>query len=423
MADDSVGGQRLSPNLIAGLILAVFAIVVLLWQQPWHHDPEPASVAAPSNSTVAANAIAAQIKQLSDATTRDEFVTAAGDSDAGYDWAQQTYDNITALGATDIHMSFLSGGDAGVRAGGGTEATVTVSWRPGPESGLSEVQTQDSTVTFEMDPLDNGAYAVHDVLHAKGAMPLWLAGSVDVVSNDGATVISLDGGNTRQPIADEADKAHQAVRQVVTSATARLVVISPHTQDQAAELIDQQPEAISQLAAVTTTLDGTTNADSALMIVLNPSVFDTMDDRAAQIVMSHEATHMMTKAANSGLETWVSEGFADYVALHDDTAPLSVSAGQILRTVKADGVPKALPTSADFGAQQHGLGGTYESAWMIFRMLGEDYGDAAILTFYNDALRGDSTEKAAEDAFGISVGEITVKWQNYLEVKSASITS
>lgn len=422
MADDSVGRRSLSPNLIAGLVLAVFAIALVLWQQPWQHGREAVPAAVPSNSTVAANSIAAQIHDLARAKTRDDFVAAAGDSEAGRAWAGQTYDNITALGATDIALTFVSGGGVAVRTGG-TEATVSVSWRPGPESGLSEVQTQESLVTFQLDRLAGDAFAVRGVVHDQGPMPLWLAGSLDVQRSEGATVISVDGGNTDKPISDAAEKAHQTVRKVVTSAIARLVVISPHTQDQAAELIDQKPQAISQLAAVTTTLDGSTQADAATMIMLNPAVFATMDDRAAQIVMSHEATHMMTKAGNSGLETWVSEGFADYVALHDDTAPLSVSAGQILRSVKADGVPKALPTSADFGAQQHGLGGTYESAWMIFRMLGATYGDEAVLSFYNEALRGDSTAKAAQTAFGLSIAQITTAWQNYLEVKSASITS
>lgn len=398
-------------------------MALIVWQQPWHHDVAPSKPVAPADSTTAANAIAAQVHRLAEATSRSAFVSAAGDSAAGRAWAGQTYDNITALGATDIAMAFISGGEPGVRPDGGTEATVTVSWRPGPESGLSQVRTQDSTVTFAFDRLAATKYAVHDVRHDQGAMPLWLAGKLDVARGEGATVISVDGGNTAQPIARDAERAHRAVSTVVTSATERLVVISPHTQRQAAELVDQSPADLDQIAAVTTTLDGSAKASSATMIMLNPAVFSTMDARAAQIVMSHEATHMMTKAAASGLETWVSEGFADYVALHSDLAPLSVSAGQILRSVKKDGVPRALPTSADFGATQHGLGSTYESAWMIFRMLGATYGDRAVLTFYEDALGGDSTEKAARAAFGLSIAEVTAKWQRYLEVKSASITS
>ena len=423
MADDSVGRHRLSPNLIAGIILAVFAIALVVWQQPWHNDAAPHHSGTLSDSTAAANAIADQIQRLAGATSRDEFVNAAGDSAAGRSWASRTYDNLTALGATDISMNFISGGAPDVRPNGGTQATVRVSWRPGAASGLARVATQDSTVTFELDRLAATTFAVHDVVPDSGTLPLWLAGRLDIVRSEGATVISIDGGNAGQPIAEESERAHTAVSKVVTSATRRLVVISPRTEEQAAELLDQSASAISQIAAVTTTLDGSSTAKSATMIVLNPTVFNTMDARAAQVVMSHEATHLMTDAATSGAETWVVEGFADYVALHDDKASLSVSAGQILRSVKKDGAPSHLPTSADFGTTQHGLGATYESAWMIFRMLGATYGDEAVLTFYNDVLHGTTTGKAAQSAFGLSIGQITSKWRAYLLVKSASITS
>ena len=84
----------------------------------------------------------------------------------------------------------------------------------------------------------------------------------------------------------------------------------------------------------------------------------------------------------------MAEGFADYVALHDDKAPLSVSAGQILRKVKADGAPKALPSPEDFDGGEHGLGAVYEAAWMVFRMLGEQYGDAACAGSTRDVMSG-----------------------------------
>ena len=104
-----------------------------------------------------------------------------------------------------------------------------------------------------------------------------------------------------------------------------------------------------------------------------------MDARAAQVVVSHEATHLLTGALGTDGEEWVAEGFADFVALHDDDAPLSLSAGQVLRQVKKDGAPKALPSPSDFGQGEPRLGAVYESAWMVFRMLGERHSDAAIL--------------------------------------------
>lgn len=419
MADDSAGRRRLSPNLIAGAILAVLAMALVLWQQPWNTDAAPE---APTISADAGVAIAAQIRTLGNARSESEFIAAAGDSEAARDWAKETYANIGLIGATDIRMRFVKGGKNAARADGATEATVEVSWRPGPETGLAEQQTKQADTTFVLDPLANDTFAIRDAARGTDALPLWLAGKLETTRAKGTTVIAVDGGDTAKPIADEAESAYAAVSKVVTGAKSRLVVISPHTQAQAAELLDQSTASIEQIAAVTTTLDASNSAKAPVVVILNPAVFATMDARAAQVVMSHEATHLMTDAATADIETWVVEGFADFAALHDDKAPLSVSAGQILRSVKKDGPPDHLPTAGDFGTIQHGLGGTYESAWMIFRMLGERFGDDDILRFYNAVLDGTPTAEAAESTFGLSVAEITRDWRAYL-VKSASITS
>jgi len=391
----------------------------VLWQQPWKTDSAPEK---PRISADAGLVIAAQVRALGNARSESEFIKAAGDSKAARDWAKETYANIGLLGATGIRLRFVRGGASGVRADGATEATVEVSWRPGLQTGLVERQTKQAEATFVLDPVKDDSFAIRDTVRGSGALPLWLAGKLEATKTDGTTVISIDGGDTAKPIVDEAEAAHGAVSKVVTGSKARLVVVSPHTQSQAAELLDQSTASIKQIAAVTTTLDGSDSAKAAVVVILNPAVFATMDMRAAQVVMSHEATHLMTDAATADVETWVAEGFADFVALHDDKAPLSVSAGQILRSVKKDGPPDQLPTAGDFGTIQHGLGGTYESAWMIFRMLGERFSDDDILQFYKAVLEGTPTAAATESTFGLSVADITRDWRAYL-VKSASITS
>ena len=148
-----------------------------------------------------------------------------------------------------------------------------------------------------------------------------------------------------------------------------------------------------------------------------------MDARAAQVVISHEATHLLTGAVGSDIETWVAEGFADFVALHDDDAPLSVSAGQMLRKVKDDGAPKALPSAERLRRVEHGLGAVYESAWLVFRMLGEQHSDDGIVRFYVDvggAARTSTTPCDGRSA--LSVAELTAQWRDYL-TKSASTVS
>lgn len=419
MADRPVGGRRLSPNLIAGAVLAIIATTFLVWQRPWQSAPavQPRSIASD-----ASDVFAAQFRALQTARTQAQFSAAAGDSTAAQAWAAKTYASLQALGGTDVRLRFISGGLAGVRTDRATEATVEVSWKPGAASGMTPVQSRAANVTFVLDPVSRGRFAIRSAVRNDGAMPLWLLGAVSVAKDKGTTIISIDGGAGDQ-IAAEAEHARAAVRDVVKGATGRLVVISPHSEEQSAALLDQPTASIKQIAAVTTTIDGNSRTKTMPVIVINPAVYTPMDARAAQIVMSHEATHAMTKAAGSAIETWVAEGFADYVALHADTAPLAVSAGQVLRAVKTDGAPRQLPTAADFGSQQHGLGATYESAWLIFRMLGADYGDAKVLTFYDTVLGGQSVEKAANVAFGLNTSQLTRKWRAYLAVKSASITS
>ena len=119
---------------------------------------------------------------------------------------------------------------------------------------------------------------------------------------------------------------------------------------------------------------------------------------------------------------WVAEGYADFVALHDDRAPLSVSAGQILAQVRAGGPPKALPSNKDFDETSHGLGAMYESAWMAFRFLAGQFGDAAVTGFYQDVVSGATVDEAALRRFGWSRAQVTAGWQAYL-TKSASTTS
>ena len=178
---------------------------------------------------------------------------------------------------------------------------------------------------------------------------------------------------------------------------------------------------IAPIAAVTTTVDGGTR--TARVIVLNPAQFATMDARAAQVVVSHEATHLLTGALGADGEAWVTEGFADFVALHDDDAPLSLSAGQALRQVKEDGAPKALPSPEDFGRVEHGLGAVYESAWMVFRMLGERHGDATIVAVLpRRAVRHGRRRRPCDGAFDLSVAQLTEQWRDYL-TKSASTVS
>jgi len=403
----------------AVVVLALLAGALLLWQRPWHDAPVPDGVA-----TVPADAssqLTAQLRALSEADSQEAFAAAAGDLPRAVAFAGRTWRALQAVAVPGTSFRYISGGEVADRADGSATAVAEVSWRPSQRSGLDPDVTHRSTVELRVAPEPDGTLSIVGAGRSSGTVPVWLLGDVAVDATQDRVVVRVDGGDDSVPVEDMASVARAAVERVVPDVSGRLTIISPRTRAQMAQIVGQPEAGVAQIAAITTGVDGDSTTRDAV-VVLNPAVFATMDRRAAQIVLSHEATHALTPAVGTAAPTWVAEGFADFVALHDDTAPLSVSAGQVLAEVRADGAPRGLPADADFGSTEHGLGAVYESAWMIFRMLGQDHTDAQVVAFYDAVIGGEPVEQAAGTSLGLTLDQITSDWRAYL-TKSASTVS
>ena len=59
---------------------------------------------------------------------------------------------------------------------------------------------------------------------------------------------------------------------------------------------------------------------------------------------------------------------------------------------------------------------------MIFRMLGQTYGDERVVGFYDAVMSGTALDKALATSFGLTVDQLTSRWRDYL-AKSASTVS
>ena len=400
-------------------MLAVLAGGLLLWQRPWDRAPaDPETAALPADVPAR---LTTQLRELSAAGSESTFVTSFGDLPAARTLGERTWRSLRTVAAPGTTFRYISGGDVADRDDGSATAIVEIAWRPAKGSGLDPAVTHRSTVDLRIAPQDDGGLSVVEAGHQAGSVPLWLTGAVTVERAPGRVVVAVDGGDPGRPVATMTSTARAAVESVVPAAGRDLVVISPRTEAQMAAIVGQDQDAVAQIAAVTTDIDGDTSTSDPV-VVLNPAVFATMDERAAQVVLSHEATHALTPAVGAAAPNWVVEGFADWVALRDDAAPLSVSAGQILADVASGRVPTRLPEDADFGSTQHGLGAVYESAWMIFRLLGEEHPPADVVAFYEAVVGGTPVERALRSSFGLTPDELTVDWVDYL-TKSASTVS
>ena len=408
--------------MVAGAVLVVVALAIVLWQQPWRSESTTATPAPPAD---AAQVLRTQAQALTDARSRAELRAAAGPGREARTWADDVWSAEQTLGVTGARWTYLRGGDAADRPDGSTSAVLQVDWQPARGSVLSRGSVASAQVELRLVPTRDGRFSIRSAHgHDQDRLPVWLAGRITLTEAAGAHVVTIDGGVPDVDSVRQTERAQGQVDRVVPRAqrarsAGRLLVVAPPTRSLAAQLLGRPARDVEQIAAVTTTLDG--RPSTAPVIILNPALFATMDARAQQVVMSHEATHLLV-GTSGNLPAWVAEGFADFVALHDDRAPLSLSAGQILRQVEDEGAPRALPQQSDFDGTTHGLGATYESAWMAFRMLAQREGTPAVVAFYVAVRDGTDVEVAARQHLGLSLAQITQQWRAYL-TKSASIVS
>ena len=137
----------------------------------------------------------------------------------------------------------------------------------------------------------------------------------------------------RYPAARVARAVHQ-VRRVLPGWRGRWSSRCPQPRPSSTRRCDAQPGEYDNIAAVTTTEDGSLAPGAPVRVFVNPAVFDRLRQRGAQVVISHEATHVATGATFASMPTWLLEGFADYVALDHAGVPSRWPPRQILARIR-----------------------------------------------------------------------------------------
>lgn len=315
-------------------------------------------------------------------------------------------ENAALLRIGGLGLNYL--GETGeVTEDGGWAARVQVTWR---YRGFdTSVGRADVAITF-----GDGGASVAGIAPYGSTMPLWLTGGVTVRRDPDALIVTTGRGQPLDRYARQAVEAVDTVHQVLDRPV-RLVVEVPASVEQLNRAVGAEPGTYDRIAAVTAGADGTFAPGTPVHVFLNPAVFGGLDEVAAQIVMTHEAVHVVTEAPLAqSTELWLLEGFADYVALRDTDLPLSRTAAQVIDRVRRDGVPETLPLRAEFDSRASHLGAVYESAWLICVVLADRGGEAALVDFYDAVVGGAILEDELERVFGWSVADLTRAWQERL---------
>lgn len=405
------------------MLLALVVVVLLVSRGPRravlppNRPPPHSGTALPSREDDAARLLNKLTTRLTDGSKQQTLALAApGDRQASRELSA-IFDNVRGLPISHLRMRYVDE-DAGQLTAGqqqrlgqkGWVGDVALEWRiRGYETGISSMQ-----VNLAFAETSHGAAFVSARGDYGDAAPLWLLDRVRT-EHSRRSLVMVTGAEHLDTFASEARRAVTDVRLVLPAWKKKLVLEVPASQEEMDRTLGSDEHAYDAIAAVTSTADGSMDRSAPTHVFVNPDVFDKLGRRGAQIVVSHEATHVATGAAVSSMPTWLLEGFADYVALAHAGLPVPVTASQILRDVRKIGVPEHLPGAAEFDPANPVLGASYEAAWLACRLLAQEYGEQKLIAFYRGADRDSSTRHAFPDVLGTTEQSFTRQWQDYLE--------
>jgi hypothetical protein len=244
--------------------------------------------------------------------------------------------------------------------------------------------------------------------------PLWLSGPIQVRRSPDSLVLVDGTASEADRLASLARVAVPQVRQVLPSWHGPVVVESPASEQGLTHVLGAKPHQYDGIAAVTTTVDRGRSRNIPTHVFINPDVFGPLRGHGAQVVITHETTHVATQAATSRAPIWLVEGFADYVALHAQRLPVTTTAARIIALVRRSGAPGHLPDTQQFAAGAPHLEARYESAWLACRLLASDGGTRALVAFYRAVDAGQPLGSELRQHFGFGVGGLTRQWRNLL---------
>jgi len=399
---------------VAGLSLLVLVGAGLLtWSllgpEPYVAPPprdQPGQSVRPAEAARALSALQQAIESREPQAARD--LAPDGDAAAG-DLLGSMVANAAALRVDQLSFRYVD--VTGAPSDGRWTAAVDATWLfAGYDDSAARAEV---AVTFVSD---GSRVAIAGVGGADRVAPLWLAGPVTVRRTPDVLVLVSDVGARAEHEAarylDLGRAARPVVQRVLPDWEGGLVLEVPSTQEELDQTLAAEPGEYAGVAAVTASPDLSNAPGSPAHVFLNPAELDRLRSLGAQVVVSHEATHVATEATSAqSVPQWLLEGFADYVSLRDVDLPDSRAAAQIIAQVRDTGPPQGLPGATEFDASTGHAGAAYESAWLACRVLADRRGERALVDLYDDLGDGVPLARALRDGFGWTEADLVRAWQ------------
>ncbi|GAA1176777.1 hypothetical protein GCM10009654_37520 [Streptomyces hebeiensis] len=265
-------------------------------------------------------------------------------------------------------------------------------------------------------------YVTADRRAGGGAPQLWQQGTVRAVRGARALVLGVGQEDAAlRALAAAADRAVPAVTDAWPDSWARkTVLLVPGSAAAMAALLGGPADGYRGIPAVTTGRAGRAGAAPADRIVVNPEAYGSLTGFGRQVVLTHETTHVATRTATSAATpTWLSEGFADWVAYRRTGRAASRIAPELQRAVRRGELPAGLPPDDDFAfdGDADRLARAYEGAWLACELIAERWGERRLTDFYRavggQERREGAVARAARDVLATSADDLTERWRAY----------
>ncbi|WP_326583395.1 hypothetical protein OG889_33145 [Streptomyces sp. NBC_00481] len=291
------------------------------------------------------------------------------------------------------------------------------------------------TLTLVRDD-DRGWRVAADEPSKKGTEQLWEQGRIVAVRGERSLVLGVGrSAKTLRAYAGLADRAVPAVTEAWGEDWARrVVVVVPESLEGMAGLLGAPASGYRGIAAVTTgevseakwgsprpEAGGGQAEAPADRIVVNPDAYAVLGDFGKQVVLTHETTHVATRAdTNAATPLWLSEGYADWVGYRTTGRTAPEVAPELHRAVAEGRAPAALPADSDFGFSDDAgrLARAYEGGWLACRLIADHWGEVRLDEFYRavgaHGKREGAVEGAMKEVLNTTPEKFTERWREYV---------
>ncbi|MEU0336161.1 hypothetical protein [Streptomyces sp. NPDC006193] len=273
---------------------------------------------------------------------------------------------------------------------------------------------------------DGRWYVTADRPGGRARQQLWDQGTVTAVR--GARSLVLGTGRSPAALRRYARLADRAVPAVArawgTDWSRRIVVLVPRSLSGMAALLGSPADGYRGIAAVTTGEAGGPGRAPADRVVINPEAYAVLRDVGRQVVLTHETTHVATRArTTAATPLWLSEGYADWIGYLGTGRAPAETAPELARAVRDGETPEALPADRDFGftGEPGRLARAYEGGWLACRMIADRWGADRLGAFYRavgaHGQRAGAVEDALRKVLGTTPRDFTARWREYVTAR------